>query len=48
MTLPLALRLALYALVADGVFALYLGGVGAYRQICQKVADNDYEGFATS
>lgn len=30
------------------VFALYLGGVGNYRQICQKVADNDYEGFATS
>lgn len=30
------------------VFALYLGGVGNYRQICRKVADNDYEGFTTS
>jgi cyclohexanone monooxygenase len=23
----------------------YLGGVGAYRQKCDEVAANDYEGF---
>jgi cyclohexanone monooxygenase len=27
------------------VFMPYAGGVGAYRQICQRVAANDYEGF---
>jgi cyclohexanone monooxygenase len=24
----------------------YIGGVGAYRQICNDVAAKDYEGFA--
>lgn len=27
------------------VFALYLGGVGQYRALCQDVADSDYKGF---
>ncbi|MFA5581567.1 MAG: NAD(P)/FAD-dependent oxidoreductase [Paracoccaceae bacterium] len=27
------------------VFMPYIGGVGAYRQICNDVAANDYEGF---
>ena len=30
------------------VFALYLGGVGRYRQICEDVAAQDYAGFAVS
>lgn len=30
------------------VFALYLGGVGHYRRLCQEVADSDYPGFALS
>jgi cation diffusion facilitator CzcD-associated flavoprotein CzcO len=28
------------------VFMPYLGGVGTYRQICNKIAANGYEGFA--
>ena len=28
------------------VFLPYLGGLGAYRQKCDEVAENDYEGFA--
>jgi cation diffusion facilitator CzcD-associated flavoprotein CzcO len=28
------------------VFMPYLGGVGAYRQVCDKIAANGYEGFA--
>jgi cyclohexanone monooxygenase len=28
------------------VFMPYLGGVGPYRQKCDEVAANDYEGFA--
>jgi cyclohexanone monooxygenase len=28
------------------VFMAYIGGVGAYRQKCDEVARNDYEGFA--
>jgi cyclohexanone monooxygenase len=28
------------------VFLPYLGGLGAYRQKCDEVATNDYEGFA--
>lgn len=27
------------------VFALYLGGVGHYREVCEKVAADDYAGF---
>jgi cyclohexanone monooxygenase len=27
------------------VFMPYIGGVGAYREICEKVAANNYEGF---
>lgn len=30
------------------VFALYLGGVGRYRQICADVAERDYEGFVVT
>ena len=30
------------------VFALYLGGVGRYRDICDEVAADDYRGFALS
>jgi cyclohexanone monooxygenase len=30
------------------VFMPYVGGVGAYRNICQGVADKGYEGFALS
>lgn len=30
------------------VFALYLGGVGHYRDICDQVAADDYRGFALS
>jgi cyclohexanone monooxygenase len=30
------------------VFMPYLGGVGAYRALCDQVAENDYEGFVTS
>ncbi|GAA4671673.1 NAD(P)/FAD-dependent oxidoreductase [Nocardioides nanhaiensis] len=30
------------------VFALYLGGVGHYRDICDRVAAQDYEGFTLS
>ena len=30
------------------VFLPYLGGVGAYRQKCDEIAANDYEGFAFS
>jgi cyclohexanone monooxygenase len=30
------------------VFMPYLGGVGAYRQQCQQVADEGYKGFALS
>jgi cyclohexanone monooxygenase len=28
------------------VFMPYVGGVGAYREICEKVAEDDYRGFA--
>jgi hypothetical protein len=28
------------------VFMPYIGGVGAYRQKCDEVASNGYEGFA--
>jgi cyclohexanone monooxygenase len=28
------------------VFLPYLGGLGDYRQKCDEVAKNDYEGFA--
>jgi cyclohexanone monooxygenase len=28
------------------VFMAYIGGVGAYRERCDEVADKDYEGFA--
>jgi cyclohexanone monooxygenase len=28
------------------VFMPYAAGVGAYREICDRVAANDYEGFA--
>jgi cyclohexanone monooxygenase len=28
------------------VFMSYLGGVSAYRQMCDKIAANGYEGFA--
>jgi cyclohexanone monooxygenase len=28
------------------VFMPYVGGLGTYREICQQVADNGYEGFA--
>jgi cyclohexanone monooxygenase len=28
------------------VFMPYIGGVGAYRRICDEVAANGYEGFA--
>jgi cation diffusion facilitator CzcD-associated flavoprotein CzcO len=28
------------------VFALYLGGVGHYRSVCERVAADDYAGFA--
>jgi cyclohexanone monooxygenase len=28
------------------VFMPYIGGVGVYRQRCDEVAANDYEGFA--
>jgi hypothetical protein len=27
------------------VFALYLGGVGHYRSVCEQVAADDYAGF---
>jgi cyclohexanone monooxygenase len=27
------------------VFTPYIGGVGAYRQLCQEIADKGYEGF---
>jgi cyclohexanone monooxygenase len=27
------------------VFMPYVGGVGVYREICDKVAANGYEGF---
>jgi cyclohexanone monooxygenase len=30
------------------VFMPYVGGVGAYREICTKVADKGYEGFLLS
>ena len=30
------------------IFMPYIGGVGAYRQICNEVAAKGYEGFATS
>ncbi|WP_315833682.1 NAD(P)/FAD-dependent oxidoreductase [Bradyrhizobium prioriisuperbiae] len=30
------------------IFMPYIGGVGAYRQICDDVAASDYEGFAVS
>jgi cation diffusion facilitator CzcD-associated flavoprotein CzcO len=30
------------------VFALYLGGVGHYRDVCDEVAANDYHGFKLS
>lgn len=28
------------------VFLAYLGGIGNYRQICDRIAANDYEGFS--
>ena len=28
------------------IFMPYIGGVGAYRQICNEIAANGYEGFA--
>jgi cyclohexanone monooxygenase len=28
------------------VFLPYLGGLGSYRQKCDEVAANEYEGFA--
>ena len=28
------------------IFMPYIGGVGVYRQICNEVAANGYEGFA--
>jgi hypothetical protein len=31
---------------ARQVFLPYLGGLGPYRQKCDEVAANDYEGFA--
>ena len=30
------------------VFMAYIGGVGAYRERCDEIADKDYEGFARS
>jgi cyclohexanone monooxygenase len=30
------------------IFMPYIGGVGAYRRICDEVAANNYEGFALS
>ena len=27
------------------VFTPYLGGVGGYRETCENIAENDYEGF---
>jgi cyclohexanone monooxygenase len=27
------------------VFMPYVGGLGTYREKCNEVADNDYEGF---
>jgi hypothetical protein len=30
------------------VFLPYIGGVGAYRQKCDAVAANGYEGFVTA
>jgi cyclohexanone monooxygenase len=30
------------------IFMPYLGGVGAYRQRCDDVAANDYDGFRLS
>jgi hypothetical protein len=32
--------------VGDRTFMPYIGGVGVYRQKCDDVAANDYEGFA--
>jgi hypothetical protein len=30
------------------VFTLYLGGVGHYRDVCDRVANEGYAGFALS